>query len=202
MKLYVTPTSPYARVARIVVLEKGLDQRVAIVEAKTRSAGSPYYAINPSGRVPYLVRDDGMGLEDSQLIAHYLDHIDGRPRLTIASADHGWEAGRLEAYARSMTDGISVWVREMRRPPDEQSPEILAHEAERARRMADFWSKAVEHPVMTGPLTLAQMLLIAGLDQAAYWAMGDHTEGRPSLAAWRRRLNAIASVRATAPPPR
>ena len=63
MKLYITPGSPYARMARIMVLEKQLQDRVEIERAQTRMTGSPYYAINPSGRVPYLVRDDGVGLE-------------------------------------------------------------------------------------------------------------------------------------------
>lgn len=52
MKLYVTYTSPYARLARIVVIEKALEDRVEIIEAKTRTPSSPYYHINPSGRVP------------------------------------------------------------------------------------------------------------------------------------------------------
>ena len=38
MKLYITPGSPYARMARIVVLEKKLESRVEIVLAKTRAA--------------------------------------------------------------------------------------------------------------------------------------------------------------------
>jgi hypothetical protein len=38
--------------ARIVVAEKGLQNRVQILEAKTRTPGSPYYQINPTGRVP------------------------------------------------------------------------------------------------------------------------------------------------------
>lgn len=50
MKLYVTFTSPYARLARILVLEKALKDRVEIIEAKTRTTDSPYYQINPSGR--------------------------------------------------------------------------------------------------------------------------------------------------------
>src|SRR6478735_8806283 len=50
MKLYVTYGSPYARLARIIVIEKALDDRVEIIEAKTRTPGSPYYRINPSGR--------------------------------------------------------------------------------------------------------------------------------------------------------
>ena len=62
MKLYVTYTSPYARLARIVVMEKTLEDRVEIVEAKTRTRDSPYYQINPSGRVPYLVDDAGNGI--------------------------------------------------------------------------------------------------------------------------------------------
>src|SRR6516164_3093514 len=54
MKLYVTFTSPYARLARIVVVEKGLQERVEVIGAQTRTQDSPYYTINPSGRVPYL----------------------------------------------------------------------------------------------------------------------------------------------------
>jgi glutathione S-transferase len=68
MKLYITQISPYARLARILVLEKELTGNVEIVEAKTRAAGSPYYQINPSGRVPYLIDDAGVGMEDSQVI--------------------------------------------------------------------------------------------------------------------------------------
>jgi hypothetical protein len=37
MKLYVTYTSPYARLARILVIEKALEDRVEIIEAKTRT---------------------------------------------------------------------------------------------------------------------------------------------------------------------
>src|SRR5438874_5342249 len=108
MKLYVTFTSPYARLARMLVAEKGLEARVEIVEAKTRTPGSPFYRINPSGRVPYLVDDAGVGMEDSQLICAYLDSLDGKPRLHRSGADPDWPNRRLEASARSMLDGISV----------------------------------------------------------------------------------------------
>ena len=64
--------------ARIVVLEKKLESRVETIVARTRAAGSPYYGINPSGRVPYLVRDDGVGLEESALNCSYLDHLERR----------------------------------------------------------------------------------------------------------------------------
>src|ERR1700755_3256537 len=108
MMLYVTVRSPYARLARILVLEKGLENRVEVIQAKTRTAGSPYYQINPSGRVPYLVDDAGIGMEDSQLICAYLDSLDGKPRFHHPSHQTDWSYRRLEASARSMCDGISV----------------------------------------------------------------------------------------------
>jgi len=89
--------------ARIVVLEKQLGGRVEVIFAKTRTKGSPYYDINPSGRVPYLVRDDDIGMEESALICAYLDQLDGKPTLGLPL---GWEGRRLEALARSLTDGL------------------------------------------------------------------------------------------------
>ena len=41
MKLYVTYTSPYARLARILVIEKDFEDRIEIIEGKTRAPGSP-----------------------------------------------------------------------------------------------------------------------------------------------------------------
>ena len=199
MKLYITPTSPYGRVARIVVAEKGLGDRVEIIEAQTRQTDSPYYRINPSGRVPYLVRDDGARFEDSQLIAHYLDRLGDGPHLTLDFAAHNWEYGRLESTARSMLDGICVWVREMRRPEHERSPTILRHEHDRCLRLADTWDSEVAHPIMSGPLTMTHLLLIAALDFAAFGRMAELEPSRPTLAAWARRMRAIPSIAATAP---
>lgn len=199
MKLYYTKTSPYARLARMLVIEKGLEGRVELIEAQTRVPDSPYYQINPSGRVPYLVRDAGRPMEDSQLICQYLDSLDGRPRLHVPVAQQDWEAGRLEAYARSMLDGISVYIREMRRPEDERSPTILRHEADRAQRMADFWEREIGHPLMQGPPNMAQLLLVTALDTGARARIADLEGGRPKLAVWTRRLRALPSVRATAP---
>jgi glutathione S-transferase len=198
MQLYVTMTSPYARLARIVVAEKGLAGRVEIVAAKTRTPGSPYYAINPSGRVPYLVTGDGVGLEDSQVICAYLDALDGSPRFHPAS-DPDWSHRRLEAYGRSLLDGIAVWAREKSRPESERSPTTLAHEGARAPRIADFFDAQVTRPLMQGPLNMAQLVLAVAVDTARLRGMGDLTEGRPKLAAWMARMSELSSLRATAP---
>ena len=200
MKLYVTPGSPYARMARIVVLEKGLESRVEIVQAKTRVTGSPYYEINPSGRVPYLVCENGMGLEESALICAYLDHLEGKPAFDLPGDDQLWEARRLEALARSLVDGLSVWGREMSRPENERSPGVIQHERDRARRMVDVWEREIDHPLMRGRLGMIHITLACALGFEARNPDFLWRSGHPRLSAWFEQIAARPSFIATAPP--
>lgn len=199
MKLYVTPGSPYARMARIVVIEKRLESRVETIVARTRVADSPYYRINPSGRVPYLVRDDGVGMEESALICAYLDRLDGEPALGVPD-DGSWEARRLEALARSLLDGVSVWGRELYRPENERSPGVIRHETDRASRLCDLWEREIEHPLMRGPLNVLHITLACALGLEARMPSFRWRAGRPKLEAWFAPIAARASFAATSPP--
>ena len=200
MKLYVTLTSPYARLARILVLEKALEDRVEIIAAKTRAADSPYYQINPSGRVPYLIDDSSVGMEDSQLICAYLDSLDGKPRFHDPRRQTDWAYQRLEFAARNMCEGICVWLREMARPAGERSPTALAHEVARAQRMADEFERRIADPLMHEGSNMAQLILAAALDAARKRGFGDLTTGRPQLTAWMRSMSDRPSMQRTAPP--
>ena len=200
MKLYITPLSPYACATRIVMLEKGLGNQVEVIEAQTRVAGSPYYAINPSGRVPYLVREDGVGMEDSALICAYLDQLDDSPRFAFPAGAQGWELRRLEASARSLLDGLAVWGRELRhRPEGERSPTIIEHERQRSRRMHDLWERQIESPLMRGPLNMAQILLACALLYESQVLGSAWRQGHPKLTSWLDAMAERPSVAATAP---
>jgi glutathione S-transferase len=198
MKLYITAGSPYARMVRLFILEKGLQDRVEILLAQTRQANSPYYAINPSGRVPYLIRDDGVGLEESALIIDHLDQLDGKPLLTLPPGEAGWEARRLEALARSFVDGIAVWSRENARAPDERSPTTVRHESARAARLLDLWETLIVHPWMSASLNLAQITFGCALGMAARNPEVQWRPGHPRLAAWFDAFAARPSFAATA----
>ncbi len=199
MKLYITDGSPYARIVRAVIIEKGLQDRVEIIGAQTRQAGSPYYAINPSGRVPYLVRDDGVGLEESALICAYLDHLDGQPRFDPPAGAARWEPLRLEALARSMIDGLAVLIREVRRPESERSPTIIRHELDRAARLSERWEQEIDHPWMRGPINLAQLTLGSALSLEARKAGFSWRDGHPKLTAWYDTLAARPCMALTHP---
>ena len=200
MKLYVTYTSPYARLARIIVIEKALEDHVEIIEAKTRTRDSPYYQINPSGRIPYLVDDAGSGMEDSQLICAYLDGLDSKPRFHKPLSPSDWAYLRLEFMARSMCDGIAVWTREMARPANERSPTVLAHEVARSQRMADVFERFVCDQLLLGPTRMLHFILAVALDRARYCDLDDLTSGRPELAKWMRAMSGRPSMQRTAPP--
>jgi glutathione S-transferase len=200
MKLYITQISPYARLARILAFEKGLDDRLEILEAKTRTVGSPYYKINPSGRVPYLIDDAGIGMEDSQVICAYLDNLDGKPRFHDAERDSDWPYRRLEATARGFCEGIAVWIREMHRPENERSPTLLAHEVARSERLADLFETEVARPLLKESPRMAHLVLAVSLEVGWARGLGDLTNGRPALAAWLGPISAMPSLRATTPP--
>ncbi|NIO43295.1 MAG: hypothetical protein GTO41_25960 [Burkholderiales bacterium] len=199
MKLYVTDTSPYARIVRIVVLEKGLAGRIELITAQTRTPASPFYKINPSGKVPYLVREDGIGFEDSSLICSYLDQSYGDSMFDIGSGEEAWELRRLKASAASLLEGIAVWARELRRRSDERSPTIIAHELDRSERMIELWERQIDHPLMQGDLNMAQIILITTLQLDVMIPEFKWRLGHPRLAAWADRVGARPSVAATMP---
>lgn len=200
MKLHVTLTSPYARKARTAIIEHRLQDAVEVVVAQTRQEDSPYYQIAPSGRVPFLELDDGRSLEESDSICTYFDAIGHGPPLSYALATDNWEYARLHGLARTYIDGIGVWGREVRRPTNEQSPTIIAHEIARNRRLAGVWEQEIDHPLMTGPLNLVQLTLYCAFDSLIMYTGVEATPDHPRLQTWRARLSERPSLIATAPP--
>ena len=200
MKLYITAGSPYARMARMMVIEKGLQSRVTEHLAQTRVADSPYYAISLSGRVPYLICEDGEGLEESIAICDYLDSLDGAPLLARPAPLQALAATRLDARAASMLDGISVWFRELVRPADERSPTVIQHERDRAERLLSWWETQIGHPWMSGPLNHAQLRLGCALAFALKIRGFEWRTQRPALTAWFEIFSQRPSFAATEPP--
>lgn len=200
MKLYVSLTSPYARMARIVVREKGLEDRVEEIVARTREAGSPYYEVNPSGRIPYLSLQNGTRLEGSTLVCAYLDELDGATDFGRPDGEERWSFLALEEQARSLLDGLAVWVRELKRPPDERSPTTLAHEQARADRLTTEWAGIVQHPILQGPLNMVQITLACALEMDRRLPKFRWRADHPELAAWLDRVKNRPSFVGTMPP--
>jgi len=201
MKLYVTSTSPYARLALIVRLEKGLAEQVELVWTRTRKPNDPMLAINPSGRIPFLSLEDGTGYEDTDVIVPFLDNLAPPRQFEPPGGEAYWRSRRLQAMARSMLDGVSVWAREIIRPKNEQSPGIIDHERRRVGRMADYFESTIGEPPLTGKLNTVQLTLFCALDVERRLPALDWRTGRPHLVDWHTRMLDVSSVSDSVPPP-
>jgi glutathione S-transferase len=77
MELFLNGTSPYARVVRIVALEKNLGHALDLSWVDPWNDDAALVDVNPHARVPVLLTDEGVALTESLLICLYLDGLDG-----------------------------------------------------------------------------------------------------------------------------
>lgn len=118
MKLYGTPTSPFARKARIMLAEKNLP--FEFIVARPSPPDSPVPQFNPLGKIPTLLRDDGRPLYDSSVIMEYLDVIGSGPRLIPEDFESRIEVRRWEALGDGITEATVNINHEYREPADKQ----------------------------------------------------------------------------------
>lgn len=138
MKLLYTPTSPYARRARLAVHVAGLQDKVELVDINPREANiNELLSRNPSGKVPLLITDEGAALCESLIIARHLDNAsDGKlyPREPAALA----RTLEIEGIASALMDSLFVRAREARREKvAERSQGVMDFEHARALRCYD-----------------------------------------------------------------
>jgi glutathione S-transferase len=123
VKLYSSPTSPFARKVRIALREKG----VACDEIDTWSLGAASGLVdhNPLGKVPSLVLDDGTDLFDSVVIVEYIDAIWPSPRLIPETLPARTLVRRWEALSDGIADAAVLAMLEGRRAEALQDPAAL-----------------------------------------------------------------------------
>src|SRR2546423_13419741 len=131
MRLYYSPNSPYARKARIITHELGLGSRVECTTVQL-PADAAFRAVNPLGKIPALVLDDGSAIYDSPVICEYLDSLgQGKffPRATLFKEAQGrWRALTLQALGDGLADAVVRRNQEMRLPEDKRSGEVIARQ--------------------------------------------------------------------------
>jgi glutathione S-transferase len=142
MKLFITPTSPYARKVRVVLAEKRIECEIIVVPSLA-AADSPVPAYNPLGKVPTLVLDDGESLYDSVVIVGYLDNK--TPVAHLIPQDNFERAlvRRWEALADGMCDALVAVVMEKRRPPEKQDATVIERQMLKVERGLRDMSRAM-----------------------------------------------------------
>ena len=200
MKLFASPASPFARKAVVVLLEAGLSDKVNVVPAAGNAVdpGTMPVDVNPLGKIPALLCDDGRTIYDSVVICRYLAEL-AMPQLYPAGPAL-WDSLTLEATADGIMDASVLMVYEMRLRPEELrfAPWVEGQWAKIARALDAVEQRWLPH--LTGPLDIGQIALACALGHldlrhdARQWRAD-----RPKLGVWFAAFAGRPSMVATQP---
>lgn len=196
MKLVVATPSPFARKARIALLEKQLPHEVVV-----QNPWQQTIAENPLGKVPVLFLDDGRLVHDSSVIVEYLDTVSAPP---LIPADPGQRVmhKQVEAIADGICDAVVLIVTERSRPAEKQSADWIARQAMKIPKALDELERLLgTDDVFTshgfGLAEIATGCALGYLDLR--YPELDWRASHPRLAALATRLAARESFAATLP---
>jgi len=199
MKLYITPTSPYSRRARIAVHEAGYaDQTEEINLAPLPENLDTLMKCGPGGKVPTLLLDDGTALSECMIIAHYMNDLSDGKLYPTDKAER-FDCFRVESIGAVLMDSCFVRSGQSRLDPSEQSPTVIKKEITRSNRCYDDLEELIgllEGKTHMGALTVASSLSYADWRGAA----DNWRDSHPKLDAWMKGMESHPSFAATARP--
>jgi glutathione S-transferase len=201
MKLFASLTSPYARKIRIILAEKDLPCELIVDSPWETNTRVP--DINPLGKVPALITDDGDAFFDSPVIAGYVETLDAAPRLLPLDPLEAVRVRQTEALADGITDAAVTALLESRRPDGERSDAVIARQMEKIERGLDMMERRASgrHWLHGDAISLGDIAVGVAL---AYLDLRfpniDWRTRHPTLKALSERLFARPSFADTVPP--
>jgi len=189
MRLYHSVLSPFSRKVRAAAVLLGLRERLVLETGEPGVIPDVVKRINPLGKIPVLVLDDGRVLYDSPVIAAYLDHVAGGGLIPVGEGR--FEALRLEALGDGLAEAAVLWRR-------------LGVQGESDAVKAHVWSgiergvAALEEDVPSGEVHVGTIAIVCALEYLilrGIWA--EWPERYPKLGAWFAEMGRMPCLAAT-----
>jgi glutathione S-transferase len=195
VKLYTNAASPFARKCRVIAHELSLK----LEEIRTLPMQDPEFRrINPLGKIPALILDDGSVLIDSPVICEYLNHAGGGkffPNNSIWKEDsRRWKTLGLQALGDGLADAAVAWMIEGRQQP--------INEAMRTRHMAAVMATldVLERATFAEDPSIGEIAVGCALGYLDFRMLDlDWKSSRPKLAGWYAKFCEYPSMKATVP---
>ena len=127
MKLYGSLASPYVRLCRLAADARGVAVDFRVTNPLEDEA---FRRVNPLGKVPALVLEDGTLLPDSGVILRCLDERGDQPSLYTRGGLARHETDALVSLSVGVLDLGVAWLLEHRRPEAERSESWQARRRE------------------------------------------------------------------------
>lgn len=141
MKLVSSPTTPFGRKVRIVLLEKKIpfELEIDVPWSPETRVGE----VNPLGKVPVLVLKDSETLYDSRVIVEYLENVNPVGNLLPKEPSARIAVRKIEALADGMIDAAALVFLENKRPEEQRSKEWIARQETKVLRALEALSEAL-----------------------------------------------------------
>ncbi len=150
MKLIGSLASPYVRKVRVVLAEKKLDYQFELEDVWAKD--TTIQNLNPLGKVPSLVMEDGTVMIDSRVMVEYLDTLTPVCKLLPPNGRERADIKAWEALADGLLDAaILVRLERIQRPPELQSDDWVARQMRKVTlSLASLSERLGEQPYCAG----------------------------------------------------
>ncbi len=195
MKLYYAAPSTYSRKALIAFYEKEIEFTPELVNLMDKDSRAAYRKLNPIGKVPLLVLEDGYMVPESTSIIEYIDQkFDTGTKLISKDPD----TARLTRFMDRMNDlylsnSFGTIFFDGMKPDDKKDPEAVVTARERIAMCYHHMDNAVgQHDwLVEGDFSMADCAAIPAL---AYLKDAVPFDDRANLNAYWNRVTERPSV--------
>jgi glutathione S-transferase len=201
MKLIGATGSPYVRKVRVVMAEKKIE--FEFVPEDVWSADTTISKLNPLGKVPTLIMEDGGAVFDSRVICEHLDTVSPLQKLMPPVGRSRIEVKTWEALADGLCDAAIAWrLEKMMHPPEHLSQRWLDRQMGKINDSIEAIASGLGSKAYCteGKYTLADVAVGCALGYLDFrFAEIDWRKSHPSLAVYAAKIFARPSFVDTLP---
>jgi glutathione S-transferase len=183
MKLMSSPLSPYGRKVKIAARLKGLDSRIELLPTDTNKGDDALNKLNPLGKIPCLITEEGVALFDSHVICEYYDTLSPAPVLFPKSGTERFRTLTMGALADGVLDAALLLVYEGRfRPENMKVQAWIDRQQSKVDRSLALLEAAP--PAWSGSPDYGHLTLACALGYLDFRHGGKWRANHPKMVAW------------------
>ncbi|EZI27065.1 MULTISPECIES: glutathione S-transferase [Pseudomonas] len=203
MTLFHNPASPFVRKVRVLLIETGQQDRVALLASMPSPVAPDAQLVqgNPVGKIPALRLADGSVVHDSRVILDYLDHQHVGNPLIPRDGSARWRRLTLASMADGIMDAaVLVRYESALRPVEKHWAPWLDEQRNKIRRtLAELEQDAIAE--LASHFDVASISVACALGYLDFRHPDMHWRAdNPKLAAWYAEVGQRPSMLETQPP--
>lgn len=197
MKLLYQTHSPFARKTLVFAHEIGIADQLEVVHCETSptNRNDSVFALNPLGKVPVLVTDDGATIFGSSVICTFLDDLHDGPKKIPTNPATKYAALCLDSLADGLSEaGILARWESVRRPEHLRYAPFLNGQLMKLKEGYDYIEKELS---LSDQVHIGAVALATSLSWLEFRELPSFRIEHPALSAWYDKFSCRASMKAT-----